>query len=199
MCCGPARCIPDLVARLAAEAAEVGQHVLTMCIRALDYAPPVDITFGEFLRAMITADTDPCRTTTGTIASRSSRHSGGAACIRATCARFSPDSLLWRTPDTDEIRPSKALQDALQRLQPFASEFLFAQSEGTTEPRERIFHLQRQLRRDLHAWLEAHLATHPDGPGDAGFSDSIRIAGSKCTAPASRCGPAPMAASTRRC
>ena len=42
---------PDLVRRLAAEAAKAAQHVLTMCIRALDYCPPVDITFGEFLRA----------------------------------------------------------------------------------------------------------------------------------------------------
>ena len=29
-----------------------------MCIRALDYCPPVDITFGEYLRALITADAD---------------------------------------------------------------------------------------------------------------------------------------------
>jgi hypothetical protein len=27
-----------------------------MCIRAFDYLPPVDVTFGDFLRAMITAD-----------------------------------------------------------------------------------------------------------------------------------------------
>jgi hypothetical protein len=32
--------------------------VLLMCIRALDYCPPVDLTFGDFLRAIITADTD---------------------------------------------------------------------------------------------------------------------------------------------
>jgi len=29
-----------------------------MCIRALDYCPPVDITFGDYLRALITADVD---------------------------------------------------------------------------------------------------------------------------------------------
>jgi hypothetical protein len=29
-----------------------------MCIRALDYCPPVDITFGDYLRAIITADSD---------------------------------------------------------------------------------------------------------------------------------------------
>jgi len=49
---------PDLVNRLAAEASKVSSHVLNMCIRALDYCPPVDINFGDFLRAIITADTD---------------------------------------------------------------------------------------------------------------------------------------------
>jgi hypothetical protein len=29
-----------------------------MCIRAIDYLPPVDVTFGDFLRALITADAD---------------------------------------------------------------------------------------------------------------------------------------------
>ncbi len=49
---------PDLVNRLASEAGKTSQHVLNMCIRALDYCPPVDITFGDFLRGIITADTD---------------------------------------------------------------------------------------------------------------------------------------------
>ncbi|MDQ2973990.1 MAG: S8 family serine peptidase, partial [Acidobacteriota bacterium] len=49
---------PDLVRRLAAEAAKSAGHVLNMCIRALDYIPPVDITFGEYLRGIITADGD---------------------------------------------------------------------------------------------------------------------------------------------
>jgi hypothetical protein len=49
---------PDLVNRLAQEAAKSASHVLNMCIRALDYCPPVDLTFGEYLRALITADMD---------------------------------------------------------------------------------------------------------------------------------------------
>lgn len=49
---------PDLVNRMAEEASRVSKHILTMCIRALDYCPPVDITFGEYLRAIITADID---------------------------------------------------------------------------------------------------------------------------------------------
>jgi hypothetical protein len=49
---------PDLVDRLAREAAKSARHVLNMCIRALDYCPPIDLTFGEYLRALITADFD---------------------------------------------------------------------------------------------------------------------------------------------
>jgi hypothetical protein len=49
---------PDLVARLAQEASRSASHVLEICIRALDYCPPVDITFSDYLRALITADAD---------------------------------------------------------------------------------------------------------------------------------------------
>jgi hypothetical protein len=49
---------PDLTLRLAREAANCAERVLQMCIRAIDYCPPVDITFGDFLRAVITADLD---------------------------------------------------------------------------------------------------------------------------------------------
>ena len=55
---GPGVLHPDLVNRLAAEASKAAGHVLTMCIRALDYCPPVDLTFGDYLRALITADVD---------------------------------------------------------------------------------------------------------------------------------------------
>jgi hypothetical protein len=48
----------DLVRRFASEAAEIAQHLLHVCIRALDYCPPFDITYGDYLRALITADRD---------------------------------------------------------------------------------------------------------------------------------------------
>ncbi len=48
----------DLVDRLAQEAAKAASHVLQICIRALDYCPPIDITFGDYLRALVTADRD---------------------------------------------------------------------------------------------------------------------------------------------
>jgi hypothetical protein len=49
---------PDLVNRLTEETCKTAKHVLRMCIRALDCCPAVDITFGEYLRALITADAD---------------------------------------------------------------------------------------------------------------------------------------------
>ena len=48
----------DLVKRLADEASEIAEHLLHICIRGLDYCPPMDITFGNYLRALITADLD---------------------------------------------------------------------------------------------------------------------------------------------
>lgn len=47
---------PDLVMRLSGECVRIAQSVLTMCIRAFDYLPPADVTFGAFLRALVTAD-----------------------------------------------------------------------------------------------------------------------------------------------
>ena len=49
---------PDLSNRLADEAARSAQYVLQMCIRAIDYCPPVGITFGDYLRAVVTGDHD---------------------------------------------------------------------------------------------------------------------------------------------
>jgi len=54
----PGNLHPDLANRLSIEAAKAATHFANICIRALDYCPPVDITFGDFLRAMITADYD---------------------------------------------------------------------------------------------------------------------------------------------
>ncbi len=49
--------LPDVLARaLADEASRAAEHCFGMCVRALDYCPPVDVTFGDYLRALMTAD-----------------------------------------------------------------------------------------------------------------------------------------------
>ena len=47
-----------LAERLCAEASRSAEQFFAICARALDYCPPVDITFGDFLRAILTADLD---------------------------------------------------------------------------------------------------------------------------------------------
>jgi len=43
-------------ARVVEDGATAASHLLTMCIRALDYAPPTDLQFGDYLSAVLTAD-----------------------------------------------------------------------------------------------------------------------------------------------
>ena len=47
-----------LVKALAQEASDVATQFLNICIRAIDYCPPADMELGEYLRALITADSD---------------------------------------------------------------------------------------------------------------------------------------------
>lgn len=54
----PAEIPEPLAERLASEASHTAEQFFVICARALDYSPPVDITFGDFLRAILTADLD---------------------------------------------------------------------------------------------------------------------------------------------
>ena len=88
----------DLANRLAREAAKVADQVLNMCVRALDYCPPVDLTFGDYLRAIVTADHDivPDDDRGYRVAFISSFRDRG---IYPTNVRhLAEDSLLWETP-----------------------------------------------------------------------------------------------------
>ena len=48
----------DLQNILAETASKLASNFLSICIRAIDYCPPVDMDLGEYLRALITADHD---------------------------------------------------------------------------------------------------------------------------------------------
>lgn len=51
--------LPEALAyRLANEASRTAQEFFGICARAIDYCPPVDLEFGDFLRALITAHID---------------------------------------------------------------------------------------------------------------------------------------------
>jgi hypothetical protein len=49
-----------LANRLATAASRTAEEFFVICARALDYCPPFDITFGDFLRSVLTAHLDLC-------------------------------------------------------------------------------------------------------------------------------------------
>ncbi|MBR0756366.1 hypothetical protein JQ604_29665 [Bradyrhizobium jicamae] len=89
----------DLAARLTREAVKSADHVLRMCIRALDYMPPVDVKFSEFLRGIITADNDlvPNDTYNYRIAFTEAFRRRGI--LVEECLSMSPENLLWESPE----------------------------------------------------------------------------------------------------
>ena len=106
---------PDLLSRLAGEAAKSARHVLNICIRAIDYCPPVDITFGDYLRAMITADKEmvPDDQYNYRVAFIEAfrRHGIYPLDVRT----MSEDALIWRPPALTEIEKVRgAISQALR-------------------------------------------------------------------------------------
>ncbi len=53
---GQASLNTDMIKLVAEEASGIAARFLDICIRAIDYCPPLDLELGEYLRALITAD-----------------------------------------------------------------------------------------------------------------------------------------------
>jgi hypothetical protein len=111
---------PDLIGRLADEAAKAAGDILQMCVRAVDYLPPVDITFGEYLRAIITADhaliPDDDRGYRVALIDAFRRRGLYADGIRS----LSEEALLWRGP-TDDVQLSEVQLRSLTSLRSVVS------------------------------------------------------------------------------
>jgi hypothetical protein len=143
----------------------------------------VDITFGEYLRAIVTADADvvPDDDLNYRVAFLEAFRRRG---IQPPDVRtLSVESLLWRSPESDQYRPSDGLRNVIGSFYPAAERFLAAQSLGAphkeskirpgeagepTSVREELHSLQREVRGALHKKLRAHLKT-PEGARDTGF------------------------------
>jgi hypothetical protein len=158
---------PDLVARLSEDAAKSAQHVLTMCIRALDYCPPVDLTFGEYLRAVITADVDLVRDDDLHYRIAFIEAFRRRGIYPRDVRTLSVESLTWRGPGNDEVQPTSSLRNMFDVLERHARTFLFAE-RARQGAREKLFKLQRAARRDLHGWLEQRFAEE-GGADDARY------------------------------
>lgn len=98
------RHLPEkLVARLAAEAASIADSMLNMCVRGLDYLPPATTTFGDYLRAIITADIDlvPDDPWNYRIALAESFRKREIPVER--CMSYAPSSLAWEALDAQPL------------------------------------------------------------------------------------------------
>lgn len=133
---------PDLVNRLAKEATKTASHFLRIAIRALDYCPPVDITFGEYLRAMVTGDQDLVP----------DDHWGYRIAIIEAFRRrgiyprdvrtLAADALRWSHPDL-------SFDNVDQLIQNLSLEWKLAGS------REEIFKKNRDNHAITHAWVDS--------------------------------------------
>jgi tetratricopeptide (TPR) repeat protein len=138
---------PDLVSRLAAEASKIATHFLRLCIRALDYCPPVDITLGDYLRALVTADLDFIR---------DDRHNYRLAFLEAFQRRgiyprdvrsISVSSLVWRPP--------RRLAD----LSPLFGKDRLEPEWSPTSSRRELWDTMRKNSKKVKDWLHDHCST----------------------------------------
>lgn len=168
---------PDLVRRLADEAATAASHVLRICIRALDYLPPVDVTFFEYLRALITADFEMVN---------DDRYGYRVAFVEAFRGRgiypqnldapgvhtpltLSADTLRWRGFDDADVDAEvrKAIQghydEIVDGLKRYADDCLYIGS------REELFRKTREHRILLHEQLKKTFRKAPEFAAELGL------------------------------
>lgn len=135
---------PDLVNRLASEAAKSARHVLGMCIRALDYCPPVDLSFGEYLRAVVTADVDlvPDDDLNYRIAFIEAFRRRGI--YPRNVRSLSVDSLRWQ-----QVTDKSASRDHFERVGAHLKAYV-QETFGTRRDRREVFYRERAICAKLH-------------------------------------------------
>jgi hypothetical protein len=128
--------------------------VLHMCIRAIDYLPPTDITFGEYLRAIVTADcdVDPEDESHGRVAFVEAFRNWGIKVEGLQSA--SEDSLRWQTLSSTSFDP--VCRDLAAKVFEFVKEdSLYAAS------RKDSFRVTYRSRWAVHDWLAQAFKDHP--------------------------------------
>ena len=170
---------PDLVRRLADEAATSATHVLTMCIRALDYVPSVDVTFFEYLRAIITADFDLVSDDklnyrvafVEAFRRRGIYPTNMAEPTSDTPRTLSADTLMWQglnqATSSSGAKYRKRYAPVVDGLKRYADECLYLRD------RHELFDFTRARRNSLHAQLKKAFSEAPEFAKDLGL-DSAR-------------------------
>jgi hypothetical protein len=170
----PGRLPSDLVHRLAAEAARAARQVLDISIRALDYCPPVDLTFGDYLRALVTADcelvpNDPAGYRLAFLEAFRRR-----GLYPRDVSTLSVESLRWQT--VTRLEDASVGRKIVQELREYGKKCVYARS------REALFDLTNNTRKQLRDLILKTLrsAKDPQKTGqdfglDGGKADSIEV------------------------
>jgi hypothetical protein len=170
---------PDLARRLADEAAKTAGHVLAMCIRALDFLPPVDVTFFDYLRALITADYEVEANDTynyrvafvEAFAHRGIFPGEHDEQLRDGPRALSADTLRWPSFGFDDLsgrqrtRMTEGYNAIIDKLRSYADDCVYITD------REELFHLTRSHRAALHEMLKHTFDAVPGFAASLGVSD----------------------------
>jgi hypothetical protein len=99
--------------RVAEEGADIAERLLTIVIRALDYMPPTDITFGDFISALLTSDRE-IRPDDSRYRLRTHLLDGFAAFGFEPASSYRGEAGRWR-PRPEKLNYAFVHRDALQR------------------------------------------------------------------------------------
>jgi hypothetical protein len=94
-----------LATLLADEASRIAALFFGVCARALDYCPPADVTFGDFLRAIITADMDLFPSDTYGVRDAVMQAFRSRGIVPTDAQFFSEDALCWPAVRSGALPP----------------------------------------------------------------------------------------------
>lgn len=155
----------DLVNRLTEEACKIAEKLMLICIRAIDYCPPVDLYFSDYLRALLTADVEynPDDEDGMRFALMESFRSWGI--VPENLNSYSLQSLVWQNLDeyySDEIMVKK-LRSAFEFIFRPGNTYISLIIERILREnnREIIFDETRKLAAEVHKIFETKLDVGP--------------------------------------
>ncbi|WP_395391185.1 hypothetical protein WBP07_11505 [Novosphingobium sp. BL-8A] len=156
---------PELVERLTDETCRAARHVLRMCIRAIDYCPPVDVTFGSYLRAIISADleqVDEDRFAYRMAFLESFRHTG---LLPRNLRTVSIETLRWRLPT------GRRLHKTPKWLMNIVDELAIDWRDDLS--RRAIFDRSEKRRKTVHHLLKKRISEDPGIAADLGLKAKL--------------------------
>ena len=149
---------PDLVNRLAEQTSATAKSFLNMCIRALDYCPPVDMTFGDYLRALVTADFDmvPNDRFGYRVALIESFRRWGI--LPKGLRTLSEEQLRWSFARMKDFEGWSALTDVAAQIRQQITDTIYIRD------RQVLFEKLRAAREFTHVYLEKVMSDSADAP-----------------------------------